>query len=88
MKAYIKKDKWLDFKFNHKKYGFVQPKSIRGRGYIKKVDNNIALVVINKTRELQLITTLGCSPFMEVQQDSFKDLYNDDYIEFKKGRFD
>ena len=40
------------------------------------------------SRELKLITPMGESPFMEVQNQFYQDLINDDFIEYKSGKFD
>lgn len=89
MKVYIKKDKWNEFKENYSKYNFM-PSIKKGYGYVKPLyDGNILVCVIAKTRRLTLLTGLGGeSPFMEAHKDKYKELIEDDFIEYKKGRFD
>ena len=89
MKAYIKKDKWNEFKENYSKYNFM-PSVKKGDGYGKLLCNgNILVCVIAKTRRLTLLTGLGGeSPFMEAHKDKYKELIKDDFIEYKKGKFD
>ena len=89
MKAYIKEDKWNEFKENYAKYNF-KPSIKKNYGYIKQLyDSNILICVIAKTRRLILFTGLGGeAPFMEAHKDKYKELIEDGFIEYKKGRFD
>ena len=89
MKAYIKKNKWNEFKQNYTKYSFI-PSAKQGLGYVKPMfDGRILICVIARTRRLTLITELGGeSPFMEAHKDKFEDLVENNFIEFVKGKFD
>lgn len=88
MKAFIKEDRWKEFKELCSKYKFtislVKPKQY----FEKEIDIDLKLLVNKKTRELKLITPMGESPFMEVHKQFYQDLYNDGYIEYIEGRFD
>jgi len=89
MKAYIKKEKWEEFKYDYLKYGFTQAINPKA-GYVKVIDKEYPMfvAVIRKTRELKLIVGNGESPFMEVQQQYYQELYDNNFVEFKKGKFD
>ena len=89
MKAYIKKDKWNEFKDNYSKYNFI-PSAKDGYGFVKVLYNgNILICITARTRRIRLITGLGGeSPFMEAHKDKYQDLIDDGFIEYVKGRFD
>lgn len=89
MKAYIRKDKWNEFKENYSKYNFI-PSAKKGLGYVKPLyDGDILICVIARTRRVTLLTGLnGESPFMEAHKDKYQDLIDDDFIEYVKGKFD
>lgn len=87
MKAFIKENKWEEFNESINDYGFslgYKPKTY----YMRKVEDDIMLTVHRKTRELQLITPMGVSPFMEVHTNMYKDLVDNDLIEFIAHKFD
>ena len=88
MKAYIKENKWEEFKELCSKYGFGVSLKKPKQYFQKVIDENIMLLVNKKTRELLLITPMGESPFMEVHKDTYKDIYDMGYIEYEEGRFD
>ena len=89
MKAYIKKDKWNEFKEQYSKYNFI-PSVKQGYGYVKVLyGGDILVCVISRTRRLTLLTGLGGeSPFMEAHKDKYQDLIDNDFVEYVKGRFD
>lgn len=87
MKAFIKQECWDQFKENSNKYKFYvcsKPKKY----FVKIIDEDVILTVNKRTRELQLQTPMGYSPFMEVHKETYKDLYDEGFIEFEEGRFD
>lgn len=88
MKAFIREDRWNEFKELCSKYKFgicyAKPKQY----FQKDIDIDMMLLVSKKTRELRLITPMGESPFMEVHKQFYQDLYDDGYIEYIEGRFD
>lgn len=85
MKAFIKKEKWEEFKKDYVKYGFsVFPDKF----YTKPIDRFLVILISRKTREIKLITPYGESPFMEVQGNYFEDLITNNFVEYKKGIFD
>jgi hypothetical protein len=87
MKAYIKKIKWQEFKENYLDYNFTQ--AISPKHYIRVIDKHGLFLVINKiTREMQVTTPMGSSPFIEAHKDKYRDLLDLDYIEYMKGKFD
>ena len=88
MKAYIKENKWEEFKELCSKYGFGVSLKKPKQYFQKVIDEDIMLLVNKKTRELLLITPMGESPFMEVHKDTYKDIYDMEYIEYEEGRFD
>lgn len=88
MRAFIKEDKWKEFKELINKYGFYIDTKKPTKYYTKMIDSDMLLLVAKKTRELHLITPMGESPFMEVHIQFYKDLFDEDYIEFMEGRFD
>lgn len=88
MKAYIKENKWEEFKELCSKYGFGVSLKKPKQYFQKVIDEDIMLLVNKKTRELLLITPMGESPFMEVHKDAYKDIYDMGYIEYEEGRFD
>ena len=88
MRAFIKEDKWKEFKELTNKYGFYIDTKKPSKYYAKPIDEDIILWVDKKTRELHLITPMGESPFMEVHTQFYKDLFDEGYIEFMEGRFD
>lgn len=86
MLAYIKKDKWEEFKKDYVFYNFsLAPNP---NYYIKKIDDSLLLIISRRTRKLELFTQMGTSPFMESHKDKFKDLIDNDFIEYKKSKFD
>lgn len=88
MRAFIKENKWDEFKELCSKYGFSVSLRKPKQYFQKEVDVDIMLLVNKKTRELHLITPMGESPFMEVHIDTYKDIYDLGYIEYIEGRFD
>ena len=87
MKAFIKQEYWDQFKENCNKYKFyVYSKS--KKHFVKIIDEDAILTVNKKTRELQLQTPMGYSPFMEVHKETYKDLYDEGFVEFEESRFD
>lgn len=88
MKAYIKENKWEEFKELCSKYGFGVSLKKPKQYFQKVIDEDIMLLINKKTRELILITPMGESPFMEVHKDTYKDIYDRGYIEYEEGRFD
>ena len=88
MKAYIKENKWEEFKELCSKYGFGVSLKKPKQYFQKVIDEDIMLLVNKKTRELILITPMGESPFMEVHKDTYKNIYDMGYIEYEEGRFD
>ena len=81
MKAFIKKEKWEEFKKDYVKYGFSF--AVFPDKFYTKV-----ILISRKTREIKLITPYGESPFMEVQGNYFEDLITNNFVEYKKGIFD
>lgn len=87
MKAFIKQECWDQFKENSNKYKFyVYSKS--KKYFVKTIDEDLILTVNKRTRELQLQTPMGYSPFMEVHKETYKDLYDEGFVEFEESRFD
>lgn len=88
MKAYIKKEKFDEFKKDYLDYGFnlaAKPE----KGWVKEIDPiGLWLVVMKRTREVKLLTLTGESPFMEVHKDKYQKLVDNGFIEYKKGRWD
>lgn len=88
MKAYIKKEKFDEFKNKYLDYGFtlaINP----SKGWVKEIDpTGLWVVVMKRTREVKLLTLMGGSPFMEAHKDKYQDLYDAEFIEYKKGRWD
>lgn len=88
MKAYIKKERFEEFKKDYVNYGFtlaVNPE----KGYVKTIDSSgLWVIVMRRTREVKLLTTMGGSPFMESHKDKYQDLFDAEFIEYKKGRYD
>lgn len=87
MKAFIKQEYWDQFKENCNKYKFYVYNKSR-KYFVKIIDEDTILTVNKKTRELQLQTPMGYSPFMEVHKETYKDLYDKGFIEFEESRFD
>lgn len=87
MKAYIRKDKWNEFKENYLDYWFLPPID-NVPFYVKTIEKNLKLLINKKTRELKLITPMGESPFMEVHTQYYLDLFDNGFIEYIKGKFD
>lgn len=95
MRALIKTSKWVNFIYEHMAYGFMtdtNPKT-KETMYVRNVgrDDNDPIpvyLIITMDRELHLVTPMGESPFMESQQAHYKDLLDDDMIEYVKGAFD
>ena len=88
MKAYIKKEKFEEFKNKYLYYGFklaVNP----SKGWVKEIDpTRLWVVVMKRTGEVKLLTPMGGSPFMEAHKDKYQELIDNDMVEFVKGRFD
>ena len=59
MRAFIKEDKWKEFKELTNKYGFYIDTKKPSKYYAKPIDEDIILLVDKKTRELHLITPMG-----------------------------
>lgn len=87
MKAYIKQDRWDQFKGISNKYGFYLEYK-PNKYFTKRIDDDMIILINKKTREVQLITPMGSSPFMEVHTTFYKDIYDEGYIEFVEGKFD
>lgn len=88
MKAFIKKDRFIEFQKNYLDYGFTLAVN-SDKGYVKTIDEDgLWVIVMKRTREVKLITLMGGSPFMEVHKDKYQDLFDAGFIEFKKGRYD
>lgn len=88
MKAYIKKEKFDEFKKDYLYYGFnlaAKPE----KGWVKEIDpDGLYVIVMRRTREVKLLAGMGTSLFMEVHKDKYQDLVDKDFIEYKKGRWD
>lgn len=85
MKAYIKKEKWDEFKKNRIKYGFLEEnKSVYG----KRIDKYIILVVNKRTKELKLFTMMGSAAFIDAHKESYQDLLDNNFIRFEKTMLD
>lgn len=87
MKAFIKQEYWDQFKENCNKYKFYAYSKSK-KYFVKIIDEDVILTVNKKTRELQLQTPMGYSPFMEVHKETYKDLYDEGFVEFEESRFD
>lgn len=88
MKAYIKKERFDEFKRDYLDYGFTLAAKPE-KGWVKVIDpNGLYIIVMRRTREVKLLTGIGGSPFMEVHKDKYQDLVDKDFIEYKKGRYD
>lgn len=87
MKAFIKQECWDQFKENSNKYKFYAYSKSK-KYFVKILDEDLILTVNKRTRELQLQTPMGYSPFMEVHKETYKDLYDEGFVEFEEGRFD
>lgn len=87
MKAFIKEDKWEEFKYNYTDFKFSLLYS-PNKFYTKVIDSELHLIVSRKTRELLLVTPMGTSPFMEVHKKFYQDLYDQGFVEYVKGKFD
>ena len=86
MRAFIRQDKWEEFKKDYVFYGFsLAPNP---NYYVKSIARNLLLVVSRRKKELRLITPLGETPFMEAHKEKYTDLIENNFIEFKKGKFD
>ena len=88
MKAFIKESKWEEFKELCSKYGFGVSLKKPKQYFQKVIDEDLILTVNKRTRELQLQTPMGYSPFMEVHKETYKDLYDEGFVEFEESRFD
>lgn len=88
MKAYIKKERFDEFKRDYLDYGFtlaVKPE----KGWVKVIDpQGLYVIVMRRTRELKLLTETGISSFMEVHKDKYQELVDKDFIQYKNGRYD
>ena len=88
MKAYIKKERFDEFKRDYLDYGFtlaVKPE----KGWVKVIDpQGLYVIVMRRTREFKLLTETGISPFMEVHKDKYQELVDKDFIQYKNGRYD
>lgn len=88
MRAFIKEDKWDKFKELANKYGFYIDNKKPKQFLTKVIDNDLELKVQKKTREMHLLTPMGGSPFMEIHIPFYRDLYDDDFVEFIESKFD
>jgi hypothetical protein len=88
MKAYIKKERFDEFKRDYLDYGFTLAAKPE-KGWVKVIDpDGLYVIVMRRTREVKLLAGMGGSPFMEVHKDKYQDLVDKDFIEYKKGRYD
>lgn len=88
MKAYIKKERFDEFKRDYLEYGFTLAAKPE-KGWVKIIDpDGLYVIVMRRTREVKLLAGMGTSPFMEVHKDKYQDLVDKDFIEYKKGRYD
>lgn len=87
MRAFIKKEKWEEFKKDYVEYGFSLA-AFPDKFYTKPIARFLAIFISRKTREIKLITPYGESPFMEVQERYYEDLITNNFVEYKKGKFD
>ena len=93
MRAFIKIDRWLEFVFSHMEYGFMTDENplTKKDMYVRPVDMKKPMslfLIVTMDRELHLVTPMGESPFMETQEEHFKDLIDKGYVEYEKGEFD
>ena len=86
MKAYIKKEKWEEFKKDYVNYSFTL--ALNPNYYIKNLGDGLILYISRRKRELHLIAGMGESPFMEVHTQYYLDLFDNGFIEYIKGEFD
>lgn len=86
MDAFIKKERWQEFKKDYVDYGFTL--AVNPNYYIKPIDKNLLLIISRRNRRLKSLTPIGESPFMEVQKEYYEDIYLKGFIEYKKNRFD
>lgn len=94
MRAFIKFNRWIEFIETYGEYGFYNdtlPKNNLSV-YVRPADANDPLtpivLMITMDREIHLATPMGESPFMESHEDVFRDLLNEDLVEYVKGEFD
>ena len=95
MRAFIKMNRWLEFIETHMHYSFmndINPKTKQSM-YVRIVspdskDPVPVFLIVTMDREIHLVTPMGESPFMESQEHTFKDLLDDDFVEYVKGEFD
>lgn len=97
MRAFIKQDKWVNFLATSMHYGFSSDENPKTKqSILVRIVNGPndfkgfcdVFLVITMDRELHIVTPLGESPFMETHEAHFKDLIDDDLIEYVKGEFD
>ena len=88
MKAYIKKERFEEFKNRAEEFGYKFLPDYKNN-FVKTIDvNGLWILVRGRTREIKLLTISGSSPFMEVHKDKYQELIDNDMVEFMKGRFD
>lgn len=88
MRAFIKEDKWNRFKEVMNSYGFYIGEYKPNKYFTKVIEDDLLLVINRKTREMQLCTPMGTSPFMEMHIQFYQELYDADFIEFIESKFD
>lgn len=100
MRAFIKEEAWCNFITTYTGYGFLSTKIPEGSDVYKKYgamsysrpyDNEpdcMVYLVVTLDRELHVITPMGESPFLEAHEHAFKDLVDDNMVEYKKGKYD
>lgn len=97
VRAFVKKDKWVNFLATSMHYGFSSDENPKtNESFLARVvhgPNKLAdifdvFLIITMDRELHIVTPFGESPFMETHEAHFKDLIDDDLIEYVKGEFD
>ena len=88
MKAYIKKERFEEFKNRAEEFGYKFLPDHKNN-FVKTIDvNGLWIRIRGRTREIKLLTPMGGSPFMEVHKDKYQELIDNDMVEFVKGRFD
>ena len=100
MRAFIKKESWLQFITTYVSFGFLSTKIPEGShsykkygalSYYRPYDNEpgcMVYLVVTLDRELHVITPMGESPFLESHEKAFKDLVDMEMIEYVKGKYD
>lgn len=85
MKAYIRKEKWDEFKRDRKQYGFLEENKTV---YIKRIDKYMILIVNKRTKEMKLFTMMGSAAFIDSHKEEYQDLINNQFIRFEKTWLD